>query len=156
MTQSAGQVRILNGLALCQMRQGQWQDAEGTLQEAYEKDAKNPETLANLITVGLHLAKNVSRYTRCRPTVCMGFLMCHLRWCQTCIGIQVRMLIILAQQPTWQDVIKGAHFRNIKLPAASAARCASLSFVEEQGHQRYAATVAHDGGGCTNGCAGHL
>lgn len=58
------QVRILNGIALCQMRQGQWQDAEGTLQEAYEKDAKNPETLANLITVGLHLAKNVSRYQK--------------------------------------------------------------------------------------------
>ena len=58
------QVRILNGIALCRMRQGQWQDAESTLLEAHEKDVKSPETLANLITVSLHLAKNVSRYTR--------------------------------------------------------------------------------------------
>ena len=46
------------------MRQGQWQDAEASLQEAYEKDGKNPDTLANLVTVSLHLAKNTSRYTR--------------------------------------------------------------------------------------------
>jgi hypothetical protein len=31
-------------------------------QEAFNKDAKNPDTLSNLITVGLHLAKNVARY----------------------------------------------------------------------------------------------
>ncbi|KAK9811018.1 hypothetical protein WJX73_006844 [Symbiochloris irregularis] len=59
----SGTVRILNGTALCQMRQNQWQDAESTLQEAYEKDPKHPETLANLITVCLHLSKNTARYT---------------------------------------------------------------------------------------------
>lgn len=32
------------------------------MQEAYGKDAKNPETLSNLITCGLHLGKNVQRY----------------------------------------------------------------------------------------------
>jgi hypothetical protein len=40
---------------------------EGALscsQEALGKDAKDPDTLANLITVGLHLGKNTSRYTR--------------------------------------------------------------------------------------------
>ncbi len=30
--------------------------------QAYNKDAKNPETLANLVTCGLHLGKNVQRY----------------------------------------------------------------------------------------------
>lgn len=61
----SGTVRILNGIALCQMRQSQWQDAEATLQEAFQKDGKNPETLANLVTVSLHVGKasNVSRFT---------------------------------------------------------------------------------------------
>lgn len=35
------------------------------VQDAYEKDAKNPDTLANLVTVGLHMGKNTSRFNKC-------------------------------------------------------------------------------------------
>jgi len=34
------------------------------IQDAYEKDAKNPDTLANLVTVGLHTGKNTSRFNK--------------------------------------------------------------------------------------------
>ena len=58
------------------MRMGDWSDAESYLQEAFEKDAKNPDTLANLLTVGLHLSKPVSRHREYAPmeeqvTTCM-------------------------------------------------------------------------------------
>ena len=49
------------------MRMGDWSDAESYLQEAFEKDAKNPDTLANLLTVGLHLGKPVSRHREYAP-----------------------------------------------------------------------------------------
>jgi coatomer protein complex subunit epsilon len=53
---------LYNSRALCHMKQGQWEDAEHDLLEALSKDAKDPDTLSNLITVGLHLAKNTARY----------------------------------------------------------------------------------------------
>lgn len=56
------QAALYNGRAVCYMKMGRWEDAEHDLQEAYSKDAKDPDTLSNLITVGLHLAKNVARY----------------------------------------------------------------------------------------------
>jgi coatomer protein complex subunit epsilon len=62
---------LYNCAAACAMQQGNWDEAEQLLQDAYEKDAKNPDTLANLATVGLHLGKNTSRYTKCVPP-------CHL------------------------------------------------------------------------------
>ncbi len=33
-----------------------------TPQEAFNRDAKDPDTLSNLITCGLHLGKNIARY----------------------------------------------------------------------------------------------
>ena len=57
-------MRLYNSSAVCNMRMGEWEEAEKQLQEAYEKDAKNPETLANLITAGLHQGKSISRYTK--------------------------------------------------------------------------------------------
>ena len=42
---------------------GRWEEAESQLLEAFEKDAKNADTLANLITVSLHLSKPASRYS---------------------------------------------------------------------------------------------
>ena len=45
------------------MRMGRWEEAESQLLEACEKDAKNADTLANLITVSLHLTKPASRYS---------------------------------------------------------------------------------------------
>ena len=37
------------------MHQGQWEEAEKDLMEAVTKDGKDPETLANLVVVNLHL-----------------------------------------------------------------------------------------------------
>lgn len=51
-----------NGLAVCHMRMGEWEDAERDLQEALAKDAKHADTLANLVTVGLHLGKSTARF----------------------------------------------------------------------------------------------
>jgi coatomer protein complex subunit epsilon len=45
------------------MKMGQWEDAEADLLDAFNKDAKDADTLANLVTVGLHLSKNVARYS---------------------------------------------------------------------------------------------
>ncbi len=56
------QAALYNGRAVCNMKMGQWEDADHDLQEAFNKDAKDPDTLANLITCGLHLGKNVARY----------------------------------------------------------------------------------------------
>jgi len=53
---------LYNGLAVSRMKQGEWEDAERDLLEALGKDAKDPDTLANLVTVGLHLGKQTTRY----------------------------------------------------------------------------------------------
>ncbi|XP_006653819.1 coatomer subunit epsilon-2 [Oryza brachyantha] len=53
---------ILNGKALCLMHMGSFQDAEGLLLESLNKDAKDAETLANLIVCTLNLGKSASRY----------------------------------------------------------------------------------------------
>lgn len=44
------------------MRMARWEEAEQQLLEAFEKDAKNADTLANLVTVCLHLGKAATRY----------------------------------------------------------------------------------------------
>ncbi|EEF32502.1 coatomer subunit epsilon-1 [Ricinus communis] len=53
---------ILNGKAVCFMHMANFDDAETLLLEALNKDAKDPETLANLIVCSLHLGKPSSRY----------------------------------------------------------------------------------------------
>ncbi|KAB2093548.1 hypothetical protein ES319_A02G100800v1 [Gossypium barbadense] len=53
---------ILNGKAVCCMHMGNFDKAETLLLEALNKDAKDPETLANLVVCGLHLGKSSSRY----------------------------------------------------------------------------------------------
>ncbi len=55
-------VRLYNGAAACAMRAGEWEDAERLLNDAYAKDPKSADALANLAAVGLHLGKaTVSR-----------------------------------------------------------------------------------------------
>ncbi|XP_012478266.1 coatomer subunit epsilon-1 [Gossypium raimondii] len=53
---------ILNGKAVCCIHMGNFDEAETLLLEALNKDAKDPETLANLVVCGLHLGKSSSRY----------------------------------------------------------------------------------------------
>ncbi|XP_051128992.1 coatomer subunit epsilon-1-like [Andrographis paniculata] len=53
---------ILNGKAVCCMHKGEFDEAETLLLEALNKDAKDPETLANLVVCSLHLGKASSRY----------------------------------------------------------------------------------------------
>ncbi|KAL4859580.1 Coatomer subunit epsilon-1 [Chlorella vulgaris] len=55
-------VRLHNGLAACQMRMGRWEDAESELLQAFEKNPKDADTLANLVATSLHLSKSASRY----------------------------------------------------------------------------------------------
>ena len=54
--------QIYNGRAVCRMKTGDYEEAERDLLEALNKDAKDSDTLANLVTCGLHLGKNVQRY----------------------------------------------------------------------------------------------
>ncbi|GAV65599.1 Coatomer_E domain-containing protein [Cephalotus follicularis] len=53
---------ILNGKAVCCMHMGNFDEAETLLLEALNKDAKDPETLANLVVCSLHIGKSSSRY----------------------------------------------------------------------------------------------
>ncbi|CAI9090424.1 OLC1v1025189C1 [Oldenlandia corymbosa var. corymbosa] len=55
---------ILNGRAVCCMHMGNFSEAETLLLEALNKDAKDPETLANLVVCCLHLGKSASRFLR--------------------------------------------------------------------------------------------
>jgi len=53
---------VYNGRAACFMKQGDFEDAERDLLEAFGKEPKNADTLASLITCGLHLGKSTARY----------------------------------------------------------------------------------------------
>ena len=48
---------LLNGQAACFLGQGKYEEAEGALQEALEKDPNNPDTLINLMVLAHHTAK---------------------------------------------------------------------------------------------------
>lgn len=55
-------VVLMNGSALCQMHMGRYEDAETLLLEALNKDAKDANTLANLVVCSLHRGKPATRY----------------------------------------------------------------------------------------------
>ncbi|KAK8739660.1 hypothetical protein OTU49_003455, partial [Cherax quadricarinatus] len=48
---------LLNGQAVCFLGQGKYEEAEGALQEALDKDPNNPDTLINLMVLAHHTAK---------------------------------------------------------------------------------------------------
>lgn len=54
--------RLFNGSAVCHMRMGNFEDAERELVEAINKDPKDADTLANLVTCCVHLGKPTARY----------------------------------------------------------------------------------------------
>jgi hypothetical protein len=60
------------------MKMGTWDEAERDRLEAISKDAKNADTLANLVAVGLHLGKATARYATWvqgapGPAACVGW-----------------------------------------------------------------------------------
>ncbi|KFM25506.1 Coatomer subunit epsilon-2 [Auxenochlorella protothecoides] len=54
--------RLHAGLASAQACMGRWEDAEAELLQAVEKNPKDPDSLANLAVVSLHLGKPAGRY----------------------------------------------------------------------------------------------
>ncbi|KAG1371087.1 Coatomer subunit epsilon-1 [Cocos nucifera] len=55
---------ILNGKAVCCIHMGHFDEAESLFLEALNKDAKDSETLANLVVCSLHLGKSPARYLK--------------------------------------------------------------------------------------------
>ncbi|CAI5480898.1 unnamed protein product [Closterium sp. Yama58-4] len=62
-------VALLNGSALAQMHSGNFDDAEALLLDALNKDAKDANTLANLVVCSLHRGKPATRYLNQLRTV---------------------------------------------------------------------------------------
>eukprot|EP00270_Netrium_digitus_P008855 TRINITY_DN2673_c0_g2_i1.p1 TRINITY_DN2673_c0_g2~~TRINITY_DN2673_c0_g2_i1.p1 ORF type:complete len:290 (-),score=48.67 TRINITY_DN2673_c0_g2_i1:256-1125(-) len=62
-------VLLMNGSAVCHMHMGRFEDAENLLLDALNKDAKDANTLANLVVCGLHRGKPVTRYMNQLRTV---------------------------------------------------------------------------------------
>eukprot|EP00735_Rhodelphis_limneticus_P011459 TRINITY_DN4554_c0_g1::TRINITY_DN4554_c0_g1_i1::g.23298::m.23298 TRINITY_DN4554_c0_g1::TRINITY_DN4554_c0_g1_i1::g.23298 ORF type:complete len:316 (-),score=70.38,sp/Q5ZIK9/COPE_CHICK/40.34/5e-64,Coatomer_E/PF04733.9/1.8e-78,TPR_19/PF14559.1/7.8e+03,TPR_19/PF14559.1/0.16,TPR_19/PF14559.1/5.9e-05,TPR_16/PF13432.1/5.4e+03,TPR_16/PF13432.1/2.1,TPR_16/PF13432.1/0.15,TPR_14/PF13428.1/3.5e+03,TPR_14/PF13428.1/6.6e+03,TPR_14/PF13428.1/18,TPR_14/PF13428.1/1.1e+03,TPR_14/PF13428.1/0.065,TPR_11/PF13414.1/1 len=54
-------VRLLNGMAACQLALGHWAEAEGLLMNSLKKNANDPDTLVNLICCLQHNAKPVEQ-----------------------------------------------------------------------------------------------
>jgi len=62
-------VKLLNGMAAAQIMQGNFEEADALLQDALKKNASDSDTLANLITVSIHLKKPPEIAARCQKTL---------------------------------------------------------------------------------------
>lgn len=51
-----------NGLAVCRMKMGEWEDAERDLLDALAKDPRHPDTLANLAVAAPRTGKSAARH----------------------------------------------------------------------------------------------
>ncbi|KAK8389675.1 hypothetical protein O3P69_008985 [Scylla paramamosain] len=57
MDKNASTPVLLNGQAVCFLGQAKYEEAEGALQEALDKDPNNPDTLINLMVLAHHTSK---------------------------------------------------------------------------------------------------
>ncbi|KAH7545592.1 hypothetical protein FEM48_Zijuj01G0109800 [Ziziphus jujuba var. spinosa] len=108
---------ILNGRAVCCMHMGNFDEAETLLLEALNKaiicfisqDAKDPETLANLVVCCLHLGKPPSRFLRL-------VVFCHFSILSSIISIPLEVVakVLISQ-------LKLSHPDHILIKRATAA-----------------------------------
>lgn len=55
---------LTNGIALCHMHLGQFEDAERLLQDGLSKSATDVDTLANMVVCMNHMGKSTDQITR--------------------------------------------------------------------------------------------
>eukprot|EP00897_Mesotaenium_endlicherianum_P007070 jgi/Mesen1/6391/ME000329S05552 len=70
-------VALMNGIAVCHMHKGQYEEAEGLLLEALNKDSKDANTLANLVVCELHRGKPHTRYMNQLKTTAPNHVLVH-------------------------------------------------------------------------------
>ena len=94
------------------------------MQDAYEKDAKNPDTLANLVTVGLHMGKNTCRFNKCVGSFTLVF---RLSFLGTRSGPEHTLSACLTPASSVPAVCFLAMHARVGKPCRAMVRCASAS-----------------------------
>ncbi|KAM3369600.1 hypothetical protein ACQJBY_017477 [Aegilops geniculata] len=104
---------VLNGKAVCCMHMGSFEEAETLLLEALNKDAKDPETLANLIVCNLHLGKPSSRYFRSSQQHENNLIGCVLQPSCSSTWIQEASLRFLDATNSIMNLVVGHHTETV-------------------------------------------